>query len=280
MINKIETVGLFKKYNNFVLDNLSLSIPKGYITGLIGKNGMGKTTTIKCILSLLNYEGELKVDGNLIKDYKYLQDVGVIMDDSFLCKDWTLDQVNTAMKIGYRNWNEETFFDYLDRFYLNMDSKVKELSRGMKIKLMLAIALSHKANLLILDEPTSGMDPSMRDELSDILQDFVQDENNTVLFSTHITQDLDRIADYIIFLDKGKIVFQSSKEEFDNKYLIVKGGLEDIELLKDKKILGKKQGSLNFEALVEKDGFNLNSDRLVIEKPNIDRIMVLYGKEQ
>lgn len=241
---------------------------------------MGKTTSIKCLLSLINHQGQIKFDGNKPSDFAYMQDIGVIMDDSFLAKDWTLKEVNKAMKVGYDRWEEEIFFSYLDNFNLETDSKVKELSRGMKIKLMLAIALSHKANLLILDEPTSGMDPSMRDEFTDILQEFVEDEGNTVLFSTHITQDLDRIADYIIFIDEGKIVFEDSKEEFYDTYLVVKGGLDDLGLIKDIKVLGLKRGSYGFEALVEKDKFKIDSDKLVVEKPDIERVMVLFGRDK
>lgn len=280
MDNKIEVKKLYKKFDHFTLGENSFSIPKGYITGFIGKNGMGKTSTIKAILSLINYEGKIYVDGDDVKSLDYLQDVGIIMDDSFLSKDWTLNNVNDAMNIGYNNWQEDVFFDYLNRFGLEKDSKVKDLSRGMNIKLMLSIALSHKANLLILDEPTSGLDPSMRDELSDILQEFVADEDNTVLFSTHITQDLDRIADFIIFIDHGKIIFSDTKEAFQEKYIVVKGGIEDFDLLKDVEILGGKKLAHNFEALVERYKFNVDSDELVIEEPNIDRVMVLYGRSR
>lgn len=256
-MNKVEVNNLYKKFSHFTLGENSFSIPRGYITGFIGKNGMGKTTTIKSILSLIHYEGEIFIDGYNANDLTYLQDVGIIMDDSFLSNDWTLNLVNEAMTIGYKNWNEEKFFNFLSRFGLERDAKVKDLSRGMKIKLMLSIALSHEANLLILDEPTSGLDPSMRDELADILQEFVSDENNTVLFSTHITQDLDRIADYIIFIDDGKIVFSDSMEHFKNKYLVVKGGLEDLALLDATNILGMKKGKHHFEALVDRDIFIL-----------------------
>ncbi len=279
-MNKVEAKNLYKEFNHFTLGEISFSIPKGFITGFIGRNGTGKTTTIKSILSLVNYEGEIFVDGSNVKDLNYLQHVGIVMDDSFLSKDWTLDLVNEAMGIGYQNWHEDMFFDFLNRFGLERDAKVKDLSRGMKIKLMLSIALSHDANLLILDEPTSGLDPSMRDELADILQEFVSNENNTVLFSTHITQDLDRIADYIIFIDNGKIVFSDSMDHFQNKYLVVKGGLADLNLLNITNILGMKKSKHHFEALVERQDFSVNSDDLILEIPNIDKVMVLYGRDK
>lgn len=180
-----------------------------------------------------------------------------------------------VMNIG----RKVNFFDYLNHFDLDRDAKVKDLSRGMKIKLMLSIALSHEANLLILDEPTSGLDPSMRRDLADLLQEFVSNEENTVLFSTHITQDLDRIADYIIFIDQGEIVFSDFMEAFQNKYGVVKGGLEDLELLEDVTILGMKKNQYNFEALVDRHDFNVDSDELVFEHPNIETVMVLYGRD-
>lgn len=280
MTNKIEVRNLKKTYDNFVLGENSFDIKKGFITGFIGKNGMGKTTTIKSLLSLINYDGEIFVDGEDAKDLNYLQDVGIIMDDSFLSKDWKISMVNEAMKCGYENWQEEKFFDYIKKFGIEKDKKVRELSRGMKIKLMFSIALSHKANLLILDEPTSGLDPSMRDELTDMLKEFVEDENNTVLFSTHITEDLDRIADYIIFIDQGKILENSSKEDFLEKYFVLKGGEEDRELLKDFDLLGIKSSGTSFEALVKNIDREKIPDELILEKPDINKILVLYGRKK
>lgn len=280
MTNKIEVKNLKKTYDNFVLGEDSFEIKKGFITGFIGKNGMGKTTTIKSLLSLINYEGEVLVDGEDARNLNYLQNVGIIMDDSFLSKDWKISLVNEAMKCGYENWKEEEFFEYVKKFGIEKDKKVRELSRGMKIKLMLSIALSHEANLLILDEPTSGLDPSMRDELTDILKDFVEDENNTVLFSTHITEDLDRIADYIIFIDDGKIIDSSSKEEFLEKYLVLKGGPEDRDLLKDFDVLGIKSNSSSFDALVKNVEREDIPDDIFVEEPDINKILVLYGRKK
>lgn len=241
---------------------------------------MGKTTTIKSLLSLINYDGEIFIDGEDAKNLNYLQDVGVIMDESFLAKDWKISMVNDAMKCGYENWDQEKFFTYIKNFGIEKNKKVRELSRGMKIKLMFSIALSHKANLLILDEPTSGLDPSMRDELTDMLKEFVEDENNTVLFSTHITEDLDRIADYIIFIDEGKIVEDSSKEEFLEKYFVLMGGAEDRELLKDFDILGIKTSDTSFEALVKNIERGKIPEELIVEKPDINKILVLYGRKK
>ena len=277
MTDKIRARGLSKNYEKFKLGPNDFAIKKGFVTGFIGKNGMGKTTTIKALLSLINYDGELFLDDKKIEDLSYLQDVGLVMDDSFLGKDWTLDLVNDAMKMGYENWDSKSFYAYLDKFALDKGKKVEELSRGMKIKLMLAVALSHKAKILILDEPTSGLDPAMRDELVDIILDFMENEENTVLFSTHITQDLDRIADYIVFIDEGKIVFEGTKDEFYDKFLLIKGGLDDYERIKNFKILGQKMTKVNFEALILREDY-IKNENLVAEVPSIDQIMIYYGR--
>ena len=277
MTDKILAKNLSKTYDKFKLGPNDFAIKKGFVTGFIGKNGMGKTTTIKSLLSLINYDGEIFIDNKKNEDLTYLQDVGLVMDDSFLGKDWTLDLVNQAMDIGYDRWDSKTYYAYLDKFGLEMEKKVCELSRGMKIKLMLAIALSHEAKILILDEPTSGLDPAMRDELVDMILDFMEDPNNTVLFSTHITQDLDRIADYIVFIDKGKIVFEGSKDELYDKFLLIKGGLDDFEKIKNLKIYGQKKSQYNFEALVLRGDYKEDAD-LVAEEPTIDQIMIYYGR--
>lgn len=278
MTDKIVARNLSKSYPNFKLGPNDFAIKKGFVTGFIGKNGMGKTTTIKTLLSLINYDGEILIDGDSLNGLSYLQDVGLVMDDSFLAKDWTLELVNEAMDNGYKNWDSESYFTYLERFSLEKDKKVSELSRGMKIKLMLSIAFSHKAKILILDEPTSGLDPSMRDELVDIILEFMEDDENTVLFSTHITQDLDRIADYIIFIDQGKIVFEGSKDQFYDKFLLIKGGIDDFDQIQEYKIFGVKKTKVNFEALVLKEDYEDNLN-LVVEDPTIDEVMIYYGRK-
>lgn len=277
MTDKILARKLGKTYDKFMLGPNDFVIKTGYVTGFIGKNGMGKTTTIKALLSLINYDGEIFIDGEKIEDLTYLGDVGLVMDDSFLGKDWSLDLVNEAMSVGYKNWESSTYYGYLDRFGLEREKKVSDLSRGMKIKLMLAVALSHQAKILILDEPTSGLDPAMRDELVDIILDFMENPDHTVLFSTHITQDLDRIADYIVFIDEGKIIYEGTKDDFYDKYLLVKGGLEDLPRIDKSIIRGLKKSKVNFEALVLRDAYK-EDDNLVAEVPTIDQIMIYYGR--
>ena len=278
MTRKMRARGLSKNYEKFKLGPNDFAIKKGFVTGFIGKNGMGKTTTIKALLSLISYDGEIFLDDKKIEDLSYLQDVGFVMDDSFLGKDWTLDLVNDAMAVGYENWDSKSYYAYLDKFNLEREKKVEELSRGMKIKLMLAVALSHDAKILILDEPTSGLDPAMRDELVDMILEFMENEDHTVLFSTHITQDLDRIADYIVFIDEGKIVFEGPKDEFYDKFLLIKGGLDDYDSIKNLKILGQKMSKVNFEALVLREDYKEDSN-LHAEVPTIDEIMIYYGRK-
>ena len=276
-MNHVEVAHLRKQYETFSLDDVQFSIPAGYITGFIGKNGMGKTTTIKSILSLIHYDGEIRFSGQAPSFDN--QRIGVIMDDSFLAKDWNMRLVNKAMHIGYDNWEEETFFRYLTRFNIDQKLKVKELSRGMKIKLMLAVALSHRAELLILDEPTSGLDPSMREEFAEILLEFMEEEGHTVLFSTHITQDLDAIADYIVFIDRGRIALSLEKEDFIRYFMILKGDGAAQATLPADAIFGRKTGKYGTELLVQRDALDAIPAGFTEDQVSLDRIMVLYGRE-
>ena len=278
-MNKIEVTNLSKNYTTFQLRDVSFTIPKGYVTGFIGKNGAGKTTTIKSILSMINYDGLITIDSMDIEKMDFHQKIGVVMDDSFLAKDWTMKDVNQAMSIGYDNWDEAEFNKYLQDFAIDKSLKVKELSRGMKIKLMLAIALAHAANLLILDEPTSGLDPAMRDEFVSLISNFMKDENNTVLFSTHITQDLEAIADYIVFIDKGKMILAKEKDEFKKYFMILKGASENLSKIDESAILGKKLSSYNCEILIKKDSLLYVPEGFAEDIVTLDRIMVLFGRE-
>lgn len=279
-MNKIEIKNLKKDYQNFALKDVNFSIPEGYVTGFIGRNGMGKTTTIKSILSLIQYQGEILSIHDDEKTKLDNQKIGVIMDDSFLAKDWNMELVNQAMKVGYDKWEENTYWNFLEKFHIDKKLKVKELSRGMKIKLMLSIALSHNAELLILDEPTSGLDPSMREEFVEVISDYMQDDKHTVLFSTHITQDLETIADYIVFIDNGEIVLALEKEEFINYFMILKCGLESQNILDSSAILGQKKTKYNIEYLVKRDAIDEIPNEYVEDEITIDKIMILYGREK
>lgn len=279
MTSKIDLHNVKKRYETFQLGELSLSIPKGYITGFIGNNGQGKTTLIRSILSFIHFEGTILVDGKKNVNSDFLQRTGVVMDEPFLGKDWTIALVNQVMEVGYDHWDSRRFFDLIKRFSLPLGAKVGELLRGMKIKLMLSMALSHKGDLLILDEPTSGLDPGTRDEFVDIIQEFMEEEENTVLFSTHITGDLEAIADYILFIEEGKLVRFGTKEELLAFYLIVKGGLDDFEKMDRGNLLGWKKTSVAFEGLIRKDVRDSLPSGMITERGSIEKIMILYGRK-
>ncbi|MEI6101198.1 MAG: ABC transporter ATP-binding protein, partial [Eubacteriales bacterium] len=227
MNNAIEITGLCKDFKDFSLKDVAFSLPKGFIMGFVGKNGAGKTTTIRLILNMLTRSGgDVKVFGmdNINDEQKIKQDIGVVFDETFFVGTWKISEVEKVVKGFYARWSSQLFGNYLKSFGLPADKKVKDLSRGMKMKLMLAVALSHEAKLLILDEPTSGLDPVARDELLGILGEYIADGEKTILFSTHITSDLERIADYISLIDNGRIFYTGTKDSLLENYRVIKGG--------------------------------------------------------
>lgn len=274
--NVLEVHNLTKNFTGFKLDNISFSLQNGFIMGLIGKNGAGKTTTINLLLQLLEKDsGLIKIFGNdTYNTYDFKQDIAVVLDDLFFVNDWKLSDVESAISPFYDKWDTNTFHSYLKKFNLLKNKRVKELSKGMKMKLMLAVALSHKARLLILDEPTSGLDPVARDELLDILLEYIQDENNSVLFSTHITSDLDKIADFLTIIDNGKIFYTGQKDELYEKYCIAKGGIEELTPEMENQLIGIQRGKTGFSALLEVQNMGTVTENMVIEKAAIDEILI------
>ena len=221
----LEVTNLNKKYSDFELKNINIKLPKGMIMGLIGENGAGKSTTIKSILNVINTDsGEIKIfeKDNRKYEKEIKEEIGVVLDDSFLSEYLNPNDINKIMKNIYKNWDEKLYFNYVEKFKLPKDKISKEYSSGMKMKLKIAVALSHHPKLLILDEPTSGLDPIARNEILDIFQDFIQDEENGILVSSHITSDLEHIADYITFISEGKIVFTKTRDELLDNYGISK----------------------------------------------------------
>ena len=220
-MNNIEIKDLSKKYAGFLLDKISFVVPSGAIVGLIGENGAGKTTTIKSILNIINSEGTVKIFGKDSKAHEkeIKKDLGVVLDDSFLSAYLTPKHINSVMKDFYQTWDENKYNDLLKRFELPTDKLVKDFSSGMKMKLKIATAISHNPKLLILDEPTSGLDPVVRSEILDIFRKYIEeDEERSILLSTHITTDLEHISDYIVFIDKGKIVLNVPTLELLEEY--------------------------------------------------------------
>ena len=215
MENAIVVKNLRKNYKDFQLKDISFSVPKGCIMGFVGENGAGKTTTLKGILNLINRDGgSVEIFGmdNIKDEKKIKEDIGVVFDECCFYDSLNPKESSKIMKRIYKNWDGKIFNDYLKKFQIPDKKIIKEFSKGMKMKLSIAIALSHKPKLLIMDEATSGLDPIVREEILDIFLDFIQDEEHSILMSTHITGDLDKIADYITFINNGEIIFSKSKD--------------------------------------------------------------------
>ena len=228
MINALEVLGLCKTYADFALDSVSFTLPAGKIMGFVGQNGAGKTTTIRCILNMaVREKGEITIFGldNIHDELEVKQELGAVFDEVFFVETWRIREVEKAIRGFYSGWDSKLFGDYLKKFSLLSDKPVRDLSRGMKMKLMLATAMSHGAKLLILDEPTSGLDPVARDELLEILLEYISDGQKSVFFSTHITSDLERVADFVTVIDHGRIFYTGTKDGLLEHFRIVKDGI-------------------------------------------------------
>ena len=281
MIYDLEIRNLSKSFGGFALRNVSFALPKGYIMGLIGPNGSGKTTTIQLILNMLRRDsGTIKVLGrdSAAQERAIKASLGVVFDSSCFSDDWQAAQVEQAISPFYANWNRDTFAQLLRKFHIDPARRGRELSRGMQMKLMLACAFSYDAKLLILDEPTSGLDPVSRDELLSILAAYIEDGEHSVLFSTHITEDLERAADYITYLRYGELVFSGSKEEFVNGFRMAKGGREELTPELRSRAAGIRTFPTVFEALIRAQDAAAFS-HLEIEPASIDEIVVFTSKE-
>ena len=280
MENILEIKNLSKKYDSFELKNINIELPKGTIMGFIGENGAGKTTTIKSILNIINKDsGQIKIFGLDNKETKIKEDIGVVLDDSFLSEYLNPLDINKIMKNNYKNWDEKLYFKYLEDFKLSKEKISKEYSNGMKMKLKIAVALSHHPKLLILDEPTSGLDPIARNEILDIFQEFIQDENKGIFVSSHITSDLEHIADYITFINNGEIIFSKTKDELLESYGIARCSKEQFDKIKKEDYIKYKKNKYEYDVLIEnKYEFRKNYNISVIDKTSLEDIMLIYIK--
>ena len=282
MENILEIKNLSKKYNGFELKNVNIELPKGMIMGFIGENGAGKTTTIKAILNIINRDsGEIKIFGldNKENERKIKEDIGVVLDDSFLSEYLNPADINKIMKNIYKNWDEKLYFKYIEDFKLPKEKISKEYSSGMKMKLKIAVALAHHPKLLILDEPTSGLDPVARNEILDIFQEFIQDEEHGIFVSSHITSDLEHIADYITFINNGEIIFTKTRDDLLENYGIVKCSEEQFKKIDKKDYIKYKKNRYEYDVLIEdKYEFKKKYDISVIDKPSLEDIMLIYIK--
>jgi len=252
VMNILSVNGLTKQYPKFLLDNVSFELKEGYIMGFIGSNGAGKTSTLKAILNLVKpNSGSIKVFGkDFIEDeINIKKDIGVLLGEtnSYLKK--KVKNVYDVVKRFYDNWDDEMYRKLIKRFNIDEDKKISELSKGMRVKFGIALALSHDAKLFILDEPTSGLDPVARDEVLELFQELVEDGEKSILFSTHITSDLEKCGDYITYIKDGRIVESTALDEFISKYKLVRGLNKDLDIIKDK-LISYKVSSFGFTGIL------------------------------
>lgn len=282
-MNAIEIKKLNKKYEDkFELSIDNLQIPSGQIIGLIGENGAGKTTLIKSILGIIkpNYE-EIKIfNKNINTNEKEIkEDIGIVLDNAFFPEILYVKDINTIMKDIYKNWDTTLFQKYLKEFNIPLKNQIKTLSKGMRKKLEIACSLSHHPKLLLLDEPTSGLDPVVRSEILDIFLDFIKDEEHTILLSTHITSDLEHIADTIIFINNGQIILNEQKDDIIDNYGILKCNLEDITKIDKDDIIAKRKTKYNYEILIKnKNKLSKKYNNFIIDKITLEDLMLIMIK--
>lgn len=282
MENILEIKNLTKEYDRFKLNNINLNLPKGTIMGFIGENGAGKTTTMKTVLNIVNRDsGSIKVFGkdNIKEEELIKEDIGTVLNDSFLSEYLTPKDINKIMKNFYRTWDEKLYFKYIEHFKLPENKMSKEFSSGMKIKLKIIVALAHHPKLLILDEPTSGLDPIARNEILDLFQEFIQNEEHSILVSSHITSDLEHIADYITLINNGEIVLSKLKDELIEQYGLVKCTEQEFNQIDSNDYIKYRKNRNEYDLLTEnKYKFKKKYNIQVIDKPGLDDIMTLYIK--
>jgi ABC-2 type transport system ATP-binding protein len=282
MENLLELNSVCKKYPSFELKNAGLILPAGSIMGFIGENGAGKTTTIKLILNeIKRNSGNVKIFGmdNIKDERKIKEQIGVVFDESYFHGDFKAGDIANILKRVFKLWDDSLYERYLKDFSLPKDKKIKEYSKGMKMKLSIASALAHHPRLLVLDEATSGLDPIMRSDILDIFLDFIQDESRGVLFSSHITTDLERIADYVTFIHKGEIVFSRSKDDLIEDYGILKCGTSEFNRLDKTDFIRFRKGAFECEALVKnKTAAKRKYPNFIVDGASLDEIMLMYVK--
>ncbi|MDX9872993.1 MAG: ABC transporter ATP-binding protein [Clostridia bacterium] len=279
MENILEIQNLRKEYNGFILKDMCLTLPQGYILGFIGPNGAGKTTVIKLIMNLIKRNaGEIKVFGldNLAYEREIKQRIGFVYDENFFYEELNSLEIGLLMAPAYTDWDNKLFRRYLDDFKLPPKKPLKKFSKGMKMKLSLALCLSHHPQFLLMDEPTSGLDPVFRREVLMILQEFMTDETKGILLSSHITSDLDKIADYVCFINNGEIMLNCSKEEVLEKYGIVKGERKTLDGELRRELVGLQESEFGFSGLTaDKEKVRGRwKDAVFIERPTLEDIMV------
>jgi ABC-2 type transport system ATP-binding protein len=278
MKNALVLENVTKQYKEFKLDNINLTVPCGSIMGLVGENGAGKSTTIKLILDLIKRDsGTITVLGeDNQKNGKTIKEkLGVVLDESCFAETLTYRDINRIMKNIFQTWHADVFSQYMNRFKLSSTKTIKEYSRGMKMKLAISVALSHEAQLLVLDEATSGLDPIIRDEILDVFLEFIQDEHHAILVSSHIVSDLEKICDYITFIHQGKMVFSETTDELTERYGVLKCSVDQFKQLDKQQVIGYRENKFGVEALVLKEKID---HQYVVDRASIEDIMLYHVK--
>ena len=282
VMNALEIKNISKTYKDFKLDDISFVLPCGHIMGLIGENGAGKSTIINCILDIIEKDsGSISVLGqkNDKNNVSLKENIGVVLDASDVYDNYTVKQVENIMKDVYKQWNHEVYDYYIQKFALPLNKMIKDFSRGMKMKMAITIALSHQPKLLILDEATSGLDPIMRDEILDVFMEFVQDENHAILLSSHISSDLEKIADYIAFIHEGKLILSTSKDELIYEYGLMKCRNDEFDMIDKEDIIRYRIKTYEVEILVkDREKMAKKYPNCIVDPTKLDDIMMLYVK--
>jgi ABC-2 type transport system ATP-binding protein len=279
MLNKVS-----KRYetSEFAIKDISFSLPEGSILGFIGENGAGKSTTINCILNTIKKDsGTIKLFGKEMSDVDtdIREDIGVVYDGDNFPEYLTAAQLESILGKIYKNWNPLLYKEYIERFSLPENQKIKTYSRGMSMKLAIAVALSHKPKLLLLDEATSGLDPIIRDDILDVLLEFVKEENHSILMSSHITSDLEKIADYIVFIHQGQIILNKTKDELIYDYGVIRCSEKDFENITPEDVITYRKRDYQIDVLVSnRKAMSKNYDNLIIDNTSLDEIMLLLVK--
>ncbi len=275
----LEVNKLTKEYSNFKLDSISFGLESGHVMGLIGPNGAGKSTTIKLIMNLIaKTSGSIRIFGkDSVRDSKEIKErIGFVYDENYYYGILNIREMEKVIAPFYKRWQTDTFWRYINQFKLNPKMAIDSFSKGMKMKFSLAVALSHGADLIIMDEPTSGLDPVFRSVMLDIFYNIIQDEKKSIFFSTHITQDLEKIADYITFINNGKLIFSEQKDQILDNYGIVKGDSELLDSDIKAEFIGFRSNAMGFAGLTDDvaRARRILGDRVLIEKATLEDIMV------
>lgn len=278
MENALEINGLYKHYDGFALQDVSFMLPRGVVMGFIGENGAGKTTTIKAVLNLIRRDaGAIKVLGldNIAEERAVKERIGVVLEDGCFLNTLTARHVDVLMGKAYQSWQSEQFFRFMERFGIDRNKKIKDYSKGMRMKVSIAAALSHGAELLIMDEPTSGLDPVVRDEVLDLFYDFMQEDSHAILLSSHITSDLDKIADHITFIHQGRVLLSEPRDELLDTFGVLRCTAEQLSALEPSAVRAKRIGAFGCEALVRRGSVPANWP---VEAANIEQIMLFLTR--